>query len=348
MGHYLKSAIIALVSIALLCILPFAVSSFWLHVVIWTLWYIFVAVIMNLQVGFAGQLSLLFPAFIGLGAYATTALQMYAHVTPWLGMIAGGVAAASLGLFAAWLAFRVNLAPVSFVIFTMAICHITEYVIRLIPGLGGVYGMSIVPLGNAPLQFQWAGKRPYYFVMLVLTAGVIFLSQRLLRSKFGFYMKAMRDNEPTAASIGVDLLKYKLLINAFCGFLCSLAGAFYVQYVLYVDPHTVLTVILVIEVFLFLAIGGLGTLWGPVVGCALLVPLAELLRSRLAIHFPGMHLALFGLLLILVIEFFPHGIVGWFERRGKEVRAGRPEGSGGGASPPPLLYTLLSKLKIRK
>jgi len=346
-GRYSKIGAVSFVLIATLGILPFTIPGFWLHIVIWTLWYILVGVVINLQIGFSGQLSLLFPAFIGLGAYTTTALNIYAGVTPWLGMIAGGLLAALLGVFTAWLAFRTNLPHLSFVIFTMAICFITEYIIRLIPFLGGVYGMAIPPLGNAPLYFQWENKTGYYFVILLLTMIVVFISRKLLMSKSGLYLRAMRDNEQAAASVGINLLKYKLFINALCGFLCAWAGTFYVQYVLYVDPHTVLTVVLVIEVIVFIAVGGLGTLWGPVVGCSLLVPIGEILRSQLGGKFPGLHLALFGLLLILVMEFFPHGIVGWFEHRKRQVNSALSGAQSEEPSRVPLLHTYLSKLKIR-
>ena len=334
-----------------LCAFPFVVNDFLLTVMIWALWYIYFGAFVNLQIGYSGQLSLAFPVYLASGAYTAAYLNIHFGISPWLGMIAGGLIAAFIASLVCWICSRYTLPHLSFVIATLAFLYIVEAIVKELPRsfLGGYDGLCIVSRGNDLLQFQFETKQPYYFVILLMTVGGLFLIRYILNSKAGIYFKAIRDNELAAAASGVDILRYKLLVNALVAFLLSFAGAFYVQLTLFVDPGSMLTAVLIIEIIAYISIGGLGTFWGPVVGCLLFVPISELLRSKLALVLPGIHLALLGVIIILVIELAPRGIVGWFEHRRAQRRAAMAEliyeeAAPANASPPPLWRTYIRRL----
>ena len=270
-------------------------------------------------------------------------------------MIAGGTIAALIACFICWVCSRYTLPHISFVIATLAFLYIVEAIVKELPMsfLGGYEGLSIVYRGSDLLQFQFETKQPYYFVILLMTVGGLFLIRCILNSKMGIYFRAMRDNELAAAASGVDIMRYKLVVNALVAFLLSLAGVFYVQLTLHVDPGSMLTAVLIIEIIAYISIGGLGTFWGPVVGCTLFVPISELLRSKLALVLPGIHLALLGVIIILIIELAPRGIAGWFEHRAAQRRAAMAEFLYEGtapahSSPPPLWRTYIRRLFTNK
>jgi branched-chain amino acid transport system permease protein len=148
-----------------------------------------------------------------------------------------------------------------------------------------------------------------------MVLGVILLCWLIQKRKIGFYFTALRDNEKAAAAIGIDLLRTKLIAMAMSAFLCGLAGTFWAQYTLFIEPVSTFGPNVVIQMILFTAIGGMGTLWGPVVAPLMLVPIGEILRAKLGTQYAGINMIIYGSIVVLVVLIMPQGLVRWFIER---------------------------------
>jgi branched-chain amino acid transport system permease protein len=228
-------------------------------------------------------------------------------------MFAGAVLAAIMGVAIAWISFRYALPPLSFALVTLALAMMGYLAIGATEFFGGNGGLAITGRGS-PWTYQFRGDWPYYYVILVYCLLAVGLSGWIYHSKPGLYFRALRDNDRASRAIGINVLRYKMLAMGISAFLSALGGTFYAQYLLYVDPRTFAGLNIVIEIILFTVVGGTGTILGPVVGPLLAVPLGEWLRNSLGDAVPGLHLLLFGVLLVLVIRFMPAGIVGSLAR----------------------------------
>jgi branched-chain amino acid transport system permease protein len=169
----------------------------------------------------------------------------------------------------------------------------------------------LIPLkGNAPLSFQHESKIFYYFVILLMFIGVLWVARWIDTGKIGDYLAAIREDEDSAEAIGVNTFSYKLLAILISGFLTALGGTFYAQYFLYIDPPVTFGVDTSIEIFLRPIVGGMGTVYGPIIGSFVLGPLGEVTRGILG-GYHGVHLMIYGAILVGVIIFLPNGIYGW-------------------------------------
>src|SRR6185436_6203531 len=151
---------------------------------------------------------------------------------------------------------------------------------------------------------------PYYYIVLVIAVLTVALCQRISRRKLGYYLMAIREDQETAESIGIDTTKYKLVALAISASLTAIGGAFYANYFLFVDPTIVLPLALSVEIVLMSIIGGLGTVAGPVLGAVLLKLSSEVFRNE----FAQANLLIYGALLVVVILFMPGGLMGGFRR----------------------------------
>jgi branched-chain amino acid transport system permease protein len=164
--------------------------------------------------------------------------------------------------------------------------------------------------------FQFDTKLPYYYVMLVMTLGVLAVTYWFSQSKLGFYCVAIRENEDAAQALGVPIVRYKLFATGLSAFLSALAGTFFAQYVTFIDPFSIMGMALSIEVLIYPIIGGPGTVFGPLIGAAVLVPIAEVTRTLSGAGQTGLHLMVYGGFLIFAIMFMPEGLVGLLRSRG--------------------------------
>lgn len=281
--------------------------------------YAFWATAWNTLGGMAGQLSFGHAVFVGAGAYTSSILFVQFGVNPWLGMFAGAALAAAIGLFVGYASFRYGLRDVYFSLTTLAFAEIVFLLIGntdyhgLFGGQGGVRFPVIEP---SPAVFQFGSKIGYYYVIAAFLAIALALTWWIRRSKLGYYLIAIRENERAAQAIGIDITRYKLVAVALSAALTALGGTFYAQYYLFIDPPSVLHSSLSIAVLLPAIVGGMNTRVGPLVGAIVLIPISEQLRTVLSGGVAGGHLVVYGVVIILVMLFIPQGLVGWIAERG--------------------------------
>src|SRR5215831_8606079 len=297
----------ALVAVALA--LPLISSPFALDIFIRILLFSFIGVAWNLMGGYAKQLSLGHAAFFGLGAYTSTILQIKLGISPWIGMAAGGVVAMLASLPIGALCFRLR-GPY-FAIATIATAQALMLIfLKLRDFAWGAEGTTIPNLGNAPLMMQFEAKAAYYYIVLGLAALALAITYKVERSWMGYYLVAIGEDEVAAEAIGVNAPRIKRDIYLISSFLTGLAGTFYVQYIYFIDPNTAFNFNISLEAALVSIIGGIGTLWGPVVGTVLLEPLSALIQSWFGATQGGIQLTLYALILLVVILWQPEGILG--------------------------------------
>jgi branched-chain amino acid transport system permease protein len=306
---------------AVMIVLPLAVrSSFAIDILIRILLFSFIGVAWNLMGGYAKQLSLGHAAYFGLGAYTSTILQIDFGISPWIGMVAGGGVAMLASLPIGALCFRLR-GPY-FTIATIATAQALMLIFLKFRDLAwGAEGTTIPNLGNAPLMMQFEAKTAYYYVALGLLALGLWITYRIEKSWMGYYLVAIGEDEDAAEAIGVNAPKIKRDIYLISAFLTALAGTFYTQYIYFIDPATAFNFNISIEAALVSIVGGIGTLWGPVIGTVLLETTSALLQSWLGGAFGGVQLTVYSLILMAVILWRPTGLIGLMtETYGRLVR----------------------------
>jgi len=293
-------------------LLPFLLPSYFVHVLIMILFYGFLGTSWNILGGYAGQFSFGHAAFFGIGAYASTLAFVNWNLTPWIGMVLGGLLGMLLGLVIGFLCFHYGLRGPYFALATLAFAELLRLISLNLDLTGKAVGILIPLKGNAPLSFQHESKIFYYFVILLMFIGVLWVARWIDRGRIGDYFAAIREDEDSAEAIGVNTSAYKLLGILVSGFLTALGGTFYAQYFLYIDPEVTFGIGTSIEIFLRPIVGGMGTVYGPIVGSLVLGPLGEVTRGILG-GYHGVHLMIYGAILVGVIVFLPKGIYGWLD-----------------------------------
>jgi branched-chain amino acid transport system permease protein len=287
-------------------------SSYTLHIFIMIFYFAYLSSCWNLLGGFAGQHSMGHAAFVGLGAYTSTFLLLTLGLNPWIGMLCGGLIAGMAGLSLGYLSFRYRVKGLYFLLVTIAFAEILNILFSNIRPLGRASGL-VVPLTKEGIfYFQFQNKAPYYYVVLAMLTFILLLSYVISRRKLGFYLIAIRENEEAARAVGIRVTKYKLLATTISAFLSAFGGTFYAQYTFFIDPSTILGIGLSVELLIYAIVGGVGTVFGPLVGAFLLYPLAELTRTLLGSNTSGVHLMFYGARLIVIVMFAPQGILGLF------------------------------------
>ncbi|HLE43227.1 MAG TPA: branched-chain amino acid ABC transporter permease [Methylomirabilota bacterium] len=305
------------VAAALAVVLPPFASPYVVRILVLILFFAFLGAAWNILGGYAGQFSFGHAAFFGIGAYTSTLLLVRAGVSPWIGFLAGGLVAAAFGCFAGYLAFRYGLRGPYFALVTLAFAEMLRLIAVNWPAIGGPMGI-LIPLpkgGDSWVTLQFRERLPYYYVMLGLLALVLGLTRRLERSRLGYTLAAIRENEDAAEASGVNTLAAKLTAMGLSSFLTALGGTFYAQYFSFIDPTLAFGVPVSVEILLRPIVGGPGTLAGPLLGSLVLTPLSELTR-RLIQGRPGVDVMMYGAILVVVITFLPRGLVGAWRRRG--------------------------------
>jgi branched-chain amino acid transport system permease protein len=310
----------AVVALALLVALPPALPSYFVEVLITVLFVGYLGSSWNILGGYAGQFSFGHAAYFGIGAYTSTLLYLRLGLSPWIGMAVGAVLAALFGLFAGFLSFRYGLRGPYFSLVTLAFAEMLRVVAVNTRAVGSSIGLVIPNRVSAPASFIFTGKLPYYYVILVMALAAVVLTWRLERSKLGYALVAIRENEDAAEAAGVDALGMKLRAMAVSSFLTALGGTFYAQYFAYIDPTVTFGPAISIQALLQAIVGGAGTVLGPFLGAFVLTPVSELTRALIRGR-AGVDIMVYGLILILVISFLPHGLMGWARRMRRSVTA---------------------------
>jgi len=306
---YLLLIIIAIV----LVLLPFFAGSYFLHIMIFVFFYAYLSQAWNILGGYAGQFSLGNAAFFGLGAYTSSLLFVHLNVSPWIGMFIGAIVALGLGLFIGYVSFRFGLKGAYFALATMAFAEILRILFLNISEMGGAQGILIPLKGDAPLHFQFVEKAPFYYIAFVMMVVSTVIVYGIERSKTGYYLKAIFQNEEGAEALGVDTRRYKVLATAISAFLTAFGGTFHAQYFMYIQPDLTFGVFLSFDIILRSIIGGMGTIAGPIIGSFIMTPLGEVTRGFLGAK-SGVHLMVYGGILILVCLFMPRGVYPWIRK----------------------------------
>jgi branched-chain amino acid transport system permease protein len=287
---------------------PFFAGDQFLHVMIMAFLYAYLGSCWNILCGYGGQFSIGHSVFFGIGAYTSTLLFMRLGISPWLGMLAGGILAALVGLGFGFLTFRFGLKGHFFALATIALCKGMEIIALNWDFVGGAAGLVIPPHDPSFVVFQFDKKVPFYYIMyglMLLSILVVFLVNR---SKLGLYLAAIREDEAAAQALGVTLVKYKIYAIVLSAFLTGLGGTFFAQYLTYIDPTFTIGIGMSIEIIVRPILGGVGTVMGPILGAFILDPLAELSRNFLG-GYTGAHMVSYGILLIVCCLFMPNGII---------------------------------------
>ena len=293
--------------IGLAAVPPF-LPKYGLEVLIGILFFAYLGTCWNILGGYGGQFSFGHAAFFGLGAYTSTLLLLRLGLTPWLGMLVGGAVAAGFGLFEGYLSFRYGLRGPYFSLVTLAFAEMLRVVAVNLKAVGSSLGL-VVPSGSSVVAFEFAAKLPYYYVILAMTLLALAITRLIARSRMGYALAAIRENEDAAEASGVNALATKLTAMAVSSFLTALGGTFYAQYFAYIDPSLTFGPSISIQGLLPAIVGGAGTVLGPLLGAFVLTPISELTRAVLRGR-AGADVMLYGVILILVISFLPNGLMG--------------------------------------
>jgi branched-chain amino acid transport system permease protein len=299
---------------AVLILLPLLLDKYVIGIFVMIFYYAYLGQAWNVLTGYTGHISLGHALYVGIGAYISTYLAQQLNLTPWVGMILGGIVAVLVASCIGFLGFRFGLRGVYFVILTIAFAEIARLVVCHIKPLGGFAGIFL-DFRPSFYNLQFRGNVPYYYISLGLMAGSVLFVRLLEVSRMGRLMIAVREDEEAAQALGVDSFKYSMLAMGISAFMTALGGTFFANYVYYISPNTVLSMGLSIELILRPIIGGLGTALGPVLGSFILTPLSEISRSYFAKGgLEGLHLILYGVLAVLVVLFMRRGILLYLRR----------------------------------
>jgi branched-chain amino acid transport system permease protein len=296
-----------LVIFILLAAFPLVVQSdYYRHIFIIALMWVVIGSSWNLLSGFTGQVSFGHAIFFGIGAYTAGLCVTQLDISAWYGMLLGGPVALLIGLVIGWICFRLR-GPY-FALATIAVGEIFRLVATVwVDFTEGMQGILIIQ--------TFRSKLPYYYLALGLAAACIYSIHLVMNSKWGYYFLAIREDQDAAEALGISSFRYKSLSLMISAFFTGLAGAFYMNYMAFIDPQVVFSLHFIsIMAILVGIIGGVGTLWGPPVGAFIMVLLQETFRSAFFGMLPKWvseaHVLVFGLLVIFVIRYMANGIVG--------------------------------------
>lgn len=316
--------LVGLVVVAL--VMPFVLTGVQLQLATRVLLFALLGSAWNVMGGFAGQFSFGHAAYYGIGAYATAYLLVNHGISPWVGMALGAVLAAAFGALTGFLAFRYELKGAYFALATFAFAEMLRLTAINLDLVNAAVGFR-VPLveGSSWLLLQFSPDSPnYFYAMLGLLVGGLGVIIALVRSRAGYRIVALREDEDAAKAVGIDTMVHKVCAVAVSAALTALGGAFYFMFVFFIDPTLAFGSGVSVQILLPAIIGGVGTVWGPVVGAAVLVPLAEYSAALVRSPPPvlgflsgraGLDLVVYGLVLVVMIRYLPRGLYGTVARR---------------------------------
>ena len=267
----------------------------------------------NLLGGYGGQYSFGHAAFFGTGAYVTAILQVHYGVNAWIGFLIGIAAGAFVGAVIGLLSFRSGLKGSYFALVTLAFAEVLRIIASVTPITGAGVG-TLIKLDLRPEAFQFQARAPFYWIILALVGLSMILVRLIEDNRFGAYLVAVRENEDAASALGVDATAVKLLAMTVSAAITAAGGCFYAQYFLFIDAGIAYGPWISVEALLAPIVGGVGTVFGPLLG-ALVVKLLGEVTKLMTGDAPGLDLVIYGCVLIVVVAFAPRGIAGILERR---------------------------------
>lgn len=304
--------VLGVVFVGLLALPLVTTDSFLLRIVLLAFIWAGYATAWNLFSGFSGYISFGHAIFFGAGAFVSTILLVEHNVTPWIGMLAGGLVAVAAALGIGLVTFRARLSGIYFALAILAFPLIVAPVIVWY----GYIEVSIPLKFEQPYLFMsFRGLVEYYYIAFALLLVTMGITWKVQRSRLGFYLQAIKSSEEAAQSLGVNAFLYKLYALTLSAFLSGLIGTLYVQVNYIFFTEGIFSVFISAQPVILAVAGGLGTLLGPLVAAFTLFPFAEILRSRFGSAIPGIHNILYGLVLIVVIVYLPDGLYAGLRRK---------------------------------
>jgi branched-chain amino acid transport system permease protein len=290
-----------------------------LQIMILVFMYAMLGVAWNIMGGYAGMFSFGQAAFFGIGAYTSSFLLMTFHVNPWIGLIAGGVVAA---LVAAAIGYPCsNLRGHYFAIASIAFAEIVRVHFNNWTLMNAAEGISLPMLDESFVNFMFhTSKVPYYYIMLAFLILALIVCYFVATSKMGYYFRAIKESHDVAEVLGVNVVRYRLVAIMISAFLSAMAGTFYAQYVLYIDPESVMLLAISVQIVLLSMLGGAGSVMGPVIGAAVLIPIAEVTRVWLGHRGTGVDMLIYGFLITIISVYQPQGVWGLLSRIGNRIK----------------------------
>jgi branched-chain amino acid transport system permease protein len=319
----LENRVIALGLVAvLMALVPlvFGRSDFVLTLAITTLLFAFLGQAWNILGGYAGQYSFGHAAFFGAGAYGSSIAQVQFGFDAFTAAAIGMGAGIALAGFIGMVTFRAGLRGSYFALVTLAFAEVCRVLATSLDVTGAGAGL-LIPLAPGFENLQ-IGKLGFYFAIAILTLGSLALVMVLERTRFGAFLLAVRENEDSARALGVDTARIKSQAIMLSGGMSALGGVFYAQVYLYIDPTIGFGTWVSVEMLLGAMIGGLGTVFGPLIGAIVLHAIGEASREATQ-GAPGLNLVIYGVLLIVIVRFAPEGIIGLVRRLRRNNGQGR-------------------------
>jgi branched-chain amino acid transport system permease protein len=313
------AVLLALLGLALVLLPQFA-SAYLLSVATLILYLAYTGQAWNVMMGFAGQLSLGHSLYVGVGAYAAAGLFFHFGIGPWAGIWLSIALCVAFGAAIGFLAFRFGISGVYFALLTIAFAEFTRIGFDHLDWTGGPGGLFIKVAQRDQIDLANFRGPPamYYYAMLALAAGALALCAALLRSRAGYYWQAIRENEEAAQALGINTFRWKMAAVLLSSAMTAVSGVFFAFYYNNLFPEQIFHISRSIEIILGPIIGGVGTLFGPILGAAVLIVLADVITEVLAAlgwEIPGIKQVFYGVVLLAVIMFLPHGIWPTLARR---------------------------------
>jgi branched-chain amino acid transport system permease protein len=315
----LRGRIILLALVALLLVAPLALDRYFISILVLIFYFAYVGQAWNIMMGYAGQLSLGHALYAGLGGYVAALLWFYFGIGPWLGVFAGVAIAAMFGGVIGWLGFRFGIEGVYFALLTIAFTEFTRIAFDNMAFTGGAGGLFL--LYDAQRANEWwnlrGGPLLFYYLGLALAVGAAILTAWLARSRIGYQWLAVREDQEAALSLGIDAFRAKMIAVLISSSMTAVGGVLLTFYYNSLFPAQAFDIGRSIEIILAPIIGGLGTIFGPIVGAFILTPLGEaliVLTAKFGIDVPGTKAVFYGLTLMVIISLRPDGVWPWLKR----------------------------------
>jgi branched-chain amino acid transport system permease protein len=264
----------------------------------------------NVLGGYGGQYSFGHAAFFGTGAYVTGVLQLRYGVNAWVGLAIGIAAGAGVGAFIGTVSFRAGLRGSYFALVTLAFAEVLRIIASVAPITGAGVG-TLIKLDLRWEAFQFQSRVPFYWIILGFVAASLIIVRIIESTRFGAYLVAVRENEDAARAAGIDVVRVKLNAMIISAAITAAGGCFYAQYFLFLDAGIAYGTWISVEALLAPIIGGIGTVYGPLLGALVVRSLGEATKLVTG-HAPGLDLVIYGCVLVLVVAFAPRGIAGIF------------------------------------
>ena len=284
-------------------------NAFVLHLLIMVFTSVALGHAWNFIGGYGGQLSFGHAAFYGIGAYTSTLLFVHLGVTPWLGMVAGGVLAVIASLVLGIPCFRLR--GTYFTLATIAFAEVLRILVVYFKEFtGGSIGI-VLKFNAGFLNLMFKNREPFAYIALGFMVLTYYLSVWIENSRLGYYLTALKENEDGARALGINTYRCKLTALMISAFLTALIGSFFAQYLTFIEPESEFSLGLSIGLTLSVMIGGIGTAMGPVIGAFIITPLQELLRIYISGEHQGLQNIIYGIVLVVVVVCIPQGVYKW-------------------------------------